>query len=367
MSSRKNVDKIFLWTILTLTFGGFFIFMSASLGLVVKNGLTISSVAFNQAFFGLFLGLGVLILFSKINYNIWKKYAPHILILTLILTALVFVPKIGISHGGASRWINIGILSIQPVEFLKFGIILYLSAWFSSIGQKINTFKYGALPIIIILGLSGALLLSQPDTGSFFIIFITTLVVFFIAGGNWKHIFGFLVASFAGFGLYIINKPYILERIYTFVDPSRDPTGASWQLQQSLIAIGSGGFWGSGFGQSIQKFSFLPEPTSDSIFAVASEEFGFIGAMVVLAIFIVLLYRGLRLSQKAPDLFGRLFIVGIVIMIVFQAFINISAMIGVFPLTGIPLPFISHGGTALLLTLMEMGIVLNISKYNKPK
>jgi len=365
MSSRNNVDKIFLLTVLALVFGGFFIFMSASLGLVAKDGSTLSSVAFNQGFFGLFLGIAVLALFSKINYRNWKKYSPHIFLFTLILTALVFVPRIGIEHGGATRWINIWVFSIQPVELLKFGVVLYLSAWFSSVGQRINTLRYGLMPLLIVLVLSGAILLSQPDTGSFFIILITAMIMFFIAGGKWKHIFGLVVTSLIGFTMYVISKPYILERIYTFMDPSRDPTGASWQLQQSLIAIGSGGIFGNGFGQSIQKFSFLPEPTSDSVFAVAAEEFGFFGAMIIISIFIVFLFRGLKLSQKAPDLFGRLFVAGIVIMVVFQAFINISSMIGIFPLTGIPLPFISHGGTALLVTLAEMGIILNISRYKR--
>jgi len=365
MSSRDNVDKIFLLTVLALVFGGFFIFMSASLGLVAQDGSTLSSVVFNQAFLGLFLGMAVLFLFSKISYKKWKKYSPHIFIFTLILTALVFVPKIGIEHGGATRWIDLGIFSFQPVELLKLGIVLYLSAWFSSAGQRISTLRYGLVPLMVVLGLSGALLLSQPDTGSFFVILITTVIMFFIAGGNRKHVLSLITASLVGFAVYVISKPYILERIYTFLDPSRDPMGASWQLQQSLIAVGSGGIFGNGFGQSIQKFSFLPEPTSDSIFAVAAEEFGFFGAMVILAIFIVFLSRGLRLSQKAPDLFSRLFVAGIVIMVVFQAFINISSMIGIFPLTGIPLPFISHGGTALLVTLAEVGIILNISRYKR--
>jgi cell division protein FtsW len=363
--SRNKIDKVFFWIVLTLVFGGFFIFMSASLGLVAKNGLSLYSVVFNQVFFGIFLGIAVLIFFSKINYKKWKKYSPHILILTLILTGLVFIPKIGISHGGATRWLNLGIISIQPVELLKFGVILYLSTWYSSIGQKINTLRYGLLPLIIVIGLSGALLLFQPDTGSLLVIFVTSMSIFLIGGGRLKHIIGIVLAAILGFAIFVIRKPYILERLYTFIDPSRDPTGASWQLQQSLIAIGSGGIFGKGFGQSIQKFSFLPEPTSDSVFAVAAEEFGFLGAMVILAIFTVFLFSGLRLSQKAPDLFGRLFISGIVIMIAFQAFINIAAMIGVFPLTGIPLPFISHGGTALLVTLAEIGIILNISRHKK--
>lgn len=365
MSSRSKVDKIFFWTVLTLVFGGFFVFMSASLGLVAKDGSSLLSVVFNQAFFGIFIGISVLILFSKINYKKWKKYSPHILVITLILTALVFVPKVGISHGGATRWINLGIFSLQPVELLKFGVILYLASWYSSVGQKISTIKYGLLPLIIVIGLSGTILLLQPDTGSLLVIFVTSMSIFLIGGGRWKHIIGIIVFAIAGFAVFVIKKPYILERLYTFIDPSRDPTGASWQLQQSLIAVGSGGIFGKGFGQSIQKFSFLPEPTSDSIFAVVAEEFGFLGSMVVLAIFIVFLFRGLKLSQKAPDLFGRLFVSGIVIMIVFQAFINIAAMIGIFPLTGIPLPFISHGGTALLVTLAEVGIILNISRYQK--
>lgn len=364
MRSRQ-IDKLFLGIVILLVAGGFFIFISAALGLAARDGVTFGAVAFNQIFFGLFLGAILLVWFSKIPYAFWKKNSVYIFIFSLVLTALVFAPHIGFEYGGAKRWLLLGPLTFQPAEFLKFGVVLFLAAWFSSVKTKIGTFRWGFLPLVAVIGLAGVLLLLQPDTGTFLVILAASMSVFLVAGGRWRHLAMLIAGLLAGATVLIFTRPYLMDRVMTFLDPSRDPTGSGWQIQQALIAVGSGGVFGRGFGQSIQKFNFLPEPIGDSIFAVAAEEFGFIGAIALIALFVFFLLRGLHIARRAPDNFSGLLVTGIVTMIVAQSFLNIAALIGVMPLTGLPLIFVSHGGSALLIALAEIGIVLGISRYQK--
>ncbi len=363
MNTQNSVDKIFLIIILTLLAGGFFIFVSASLGLHARSGAEFSAIVFNQFFLGIVLGLLSMFFFSGIYYRKWKKYALFIFFISIVVTALSFIPHIGLEHGGAKRWISLGPVSMQPAELLKFGVIIYLSAWYSTIRQKIITFKWGFIPLCIILAISGSLLLLQPDTGTFIVLATTACAIFLIAGGKWRYLFAIMAVGIILLIILTFSRPYIMERMLTFIDPSRDPQGAGWQIQQSLIAIGSGEIFGKGFGQSVQKFNFLPEPIGDSVFAVAGEEFGFVGTSVIIILFVLFLLRGLYIARNAPDAFGRLMVSGIVIMIVIQSFTNMASVLGVFPLTGLPLIFISHGGTVMLITLTMLGIVLNISRH----
>ncbi len=362
---KLHVDKPLLISIFILAIGGFVIFSSASLGLLAREGSRFSNVAFNQTFYGLFLGTIFFLITSKINYQFWKKNALVLFVGSLILTALVFVPQIGFEHGGAKRWIILGSFSFQPSEFLKIGFIIYWAAWVTNIKQGIKTFSYGFLPFVITVAIVGGLLLSQPDTDTFFVIFLAGLAMFSVGGGKWRYIL--LTILIAGIGLASIamTRPYLVERLTTFINPNQDSLGSSYQIQQSLIAIGSGGVTGRGFGKSIQKFNFLPEPIGDSIFAVAAEEFGMIGGVFIVGMFLFFAFRGFKIAGRSTDMFGGLMAVGIVILILSQALINIASMLNVFPLSGIPLPFVSHGGTALLVTLAEVGILLNISKYQK--
>ena len=361
---RRKSDRFFLITTVILVFIGLAIFTSASLGLLAKNGASFGSVALKQILLGIFGGGMVLVVLSKIDYHNLKKYSFYIFFITLALSLLVFTP-IGIEHGGARRWVSLGFFSFQPAEFLKLGFVIYFAAILSSMRGRVATLKYGVLPALLLLGIVGAVLLSQPDTGTFIVIFITAFAMFISAGGKWTHVFGAGAIATAGVGILIAVRPYIKERVLTFLDPSRDALGAGYQIQQSLITIGSGGVTGNGFGQSIQKFSYLPEPIGDSIFAVASEEFGFIGALAIITIFIIFAIRGIYIAQKSPDRFSGLLVLGIVILIISQSFINIASMLGLFPLTGLPLLFISKGGTALFAALAGVGIILNISKYRK--
>jgi len=364
---KLKVDIPFLISVLILVIGGYLIFRSASLGLLSKQSVKYAGVAFNQTVFGLILGSIACFVTSKIDYKIYRKFAFPLLVIALILTFLVFVPGLGFSHGGAHRWIRIGTFSFQPSEFLKIGYVIFLAAWFASVKDRVKQFKYGLLPFIILSGIVGVALLIQPDTDTFMITIFAGLAMYLSSGGQWKHIFILGVCCVLGIGLLAMQRPYVKSRITTFMNPAADSLGKGYQIQQSLIAIGSGGMFGRGFGQSIQKFNVLPEPIGDSIFAVAAEEFGFVGATAIILIFIFFAVRGLKIASNTPDSFGRLMVVGIVIMISSQAFVNIGAMVGVLPLSGITLPFISHGGTALFMTLAEVGIVLNISKSRKIK
>lgn len=360
---RRSIDLLFFWIVVSLAASGFFIFFSASLGLLARNGASFSAVALNQLL-GFLLGTIALFVATRVHFKNLKAYSFHIFLFSLILTALVFVPDVGFSHGGATRWLDVfGVFSFQPSELLKLGFVLYLAAWLSSAGSRIAHARYGLVPFLILVAIAGAFLLKQPDTGTFMVLFFAGVAQIIVAGISWRHIGTVLSLAAAGLAVLVFLRPYLWARISVFLDPSTDPQGIGYQLQQSLIAVAQGEVFGKGFGQSIQKFKFLPEPINDSIFAVFSEEFGFIGGLALITLFLVFAARGFVIALRAPDQFSRLLVVGIVILIIGQAFLNMASMIGIFPLTGLPLPFVSHGGTALLLSLAEAGIVLGISRY----
>lgn len=359
-----RVDHIFLCIVIALLSGGFIVFLSASLGLLSREGARLSSIAGSQLMgiaLGTVLGYGA----SRIHYRAWRRFSPYLLLAAAALTLLVFVPGIGVSHGGAFRWLDIAGFSFQPAEFLKIGFVIFFAAFLSSTREKLQSFRHGLLPLLALVAVAGAILLFQPDTDSFVILTLTLFSMFLVAGAPLRHIVLAALIGLALLGGLVFARPYLKERLFIFLNPAADPQGAGWQIQQSLIAIGSGGVSGRGFGQSVQKFSYLPEPVGDSIFAVASEEFGLAGALALIALFLAFLMRGLRIATHAPDSFGGLLALGIVILISLSAFVNIASMLGLIPLSGLPLPFVSHGGTAMLITLAEVGVVLNISRYQR--
>ncbi len=364
-TKRNRVDKLFLISALALILFGVLIFSSASLGLLARSGPNLGSVAFNHIFLGLVMGSVAMFTLSRISYRYLRKLALPIFVVALITTGLVFVPGIGFEHGGAHRWIHIGTFSVQPAEFLKIAFLIYLAAWLSGVKERAATFKGGMLPFLCISGLAGAIMLSQPDTDTFGVMVIAGLCMLFASGSKLKHLLAVGAGGLLIVTILVFQRPYLMKRINTFINPASDPRGSSYQIQQSLIAIGSGGISGRGFGQSVQKFNFLPEPMGDSIFAVASEEFGFIGAVALIILIGLFTLRGLKIASKASDTFGGLLVLGIVILISAQSFLNIAAMLGVFPLSGLPLIFVSQGGTAVLFALAEVGIILNISRSQK--
>ena len=365
MQSNGKIDNIFLGIVIALLVFGLFSFVSASFGILAKNEAKFAGVLFSQAV-GLITGLGLMYMCSRIPYKFWRQYAFYFFAASLILTLLVFIPGLGQEHGGAKRWINITGMSFQPVEFLKISFIFYFAGWLSWVKSKAKEIKYGVLPLLIILGIVAGILIQQPDTKSIILLLLASAGMLVASGVPWKYILGLAGIGVIVLGILVMARPYLKDRVMTFLNPSHDLKGSSYQLDQSLIAIGSGEIFGRGLGKSVQKFTYLPEPQGDSIFAVIGEEFGFVGASILIILFIAFALRGMKIAFSAPDPFSRLMVVGLVILIVAQSFMNIASSIGAFPLTGVPLVFISHGGTSLMFSLAVVGIILNVSRQ-KPK
>jgi cell division protein FtsW len=361
---KKNIDPIYLTSVILLTVFGFIAFFSASFGLLVKNDALANSVLFNQTI-GLILGCIAFYIASKIDYLFYRKHALAIFAVTLCINMLLFIPFITLKHGGASRWLDFRYFTVQPSEILKIGFIIYLAGWLAVVKGRIESFKLGIFPFLCILGIVAVLLLAQSDTDTLAVIGVTGVTMLFVAGARIKHIALIGLIAVVFLGSIIMVRPYARQRIMTYFSPNNDPQGAGYQIQQSLIAIGSGGITGRGFGQSIQKFSYLPEPVGDSIFAVVAEEFGFIGTLVLLGLYIFFLQRSFKVAVRSTDLFGRLVVTGIGILVIVQSFMNMSAMLGIIPLTGQPLLFVSHGGTALAIILGAAGIIANISRQKR--
>jgi len=358
----RRVDKPFLFATGTLVVCGLLIFTSAALGQLARDGASFTSVAVSQLLLGFVCGSIALLFFMHLDYKILKRYSPYIFGFALFLTLLTFVPGIGLSLKGASRWIVIGGFSVQPEEVLKLATVLFLAAIYSARAKTIHTLKGGILPMVLITGSVAGILLAQPNTAGVIIIGMASAAMLFAAGGRITHLLGLAAVGVIAIIIAAFTYPHVASRIQIYLNHS-DPQGAGYQVEQSLIAIGSGGFTGRGFGQSIEKFSYLPEPIGDSIFAVVGEEFGFIGSSLLVLLFVLFAILGLRIAARAPDLFGGLLVVGLVILIVGQSFFNIASSLALVPLIGVPLIFVSHGGTALALALAEVGIILSVSRH----
>jgi len=299
------------------------------------------------------IGLIGLIACSKINYHFWKKIAQPLLLGTIVLLILVLIPGFGNKVLGASRWISLGPISFQPAEFAKFSLIAYFARLFS---QKKEILPF-VLPLILVLGL----VMLEPDMGTAMVIIGVSSIIYFSSGAPIWHFLSVIPVGMLGL-LTVLLSDYRRERLLTFLNPSQDPLGSSYHIRQILIALGSGGIFGLGLGQSRQKYLFLPEPATDSIFAIIGEELGFLGGLTVIAAFAFLVWKGFSVASRTSDPFGKLLAIGITSWIGVQAFVNLSAMVAIVPLTGVPLPFLSYGGSALVLNLSIIGILLSISK-----
>jgi len=364
MTAKRSFDWFFFSIVAAILAMGIFFFVSAAFGVMARNMAKFTGVIFNQLVFGAGLGLIGMYIASRIPILWWKKGSLLIFAAGFIFSFFVFIPGIGFEHGGAKRWVHLFGISVQPSEFLKFGAVLYMAAWCAALRDKIHDWRFGLLPLLGILGLSALPILLQPDTGTFLILAAGVVGVFIAGGGRWRDFGILLVIGVLSLGALIMARPYLMDRITTYMNPD-DEHGSAYQIRQSLIAIGSGGLVGRGFGQSVQKFNYLPEPIGDSIFAVIAEEMGFIGGSALIIMYLLFAARGFYLASHAPDQFSGLFIAGIVILIVAQSLLNIGSMLGVTPLTGVPLVFVSHGGTALMLALFEVGVILGISRYRR--
>jgi cell division protein FtsW len=361
----KPIDRYFFGLILIIVVIGLFAFVSASLGILARSESKFYGVLFNQIVLGFIGGLIAMWITVKIPYLFWRKYAFFIFLGTLMLTLLVFVPGLGFSHGGAQRWISIGPVSFQPAEILKLGFVIYFAAWLAWTQKKKQEFKYKIIPLLIMLAIVASALLQQPDTKSLILITAAACGMLFISGVSWKKVIAIILLGIMSITALAFARPYVMDRIKTYLHPSTDPRGTSYQLQQSLIAIGSGGIFGRGLGQSVQKFNYLPEPQGDSIFAVIGEEFGFIGSTLLVVLYVFLAIRGYKIAMQAPDSFSQYLVVGLITLLIAQIFLNILSLVGLFPLTGVPLVFVSHGGTSLAIALAAAGIILNVSRYEK--
>jgi len=322
-------------------------------------------VYFNRQLFGLFMGLILFYITSRFDYHRYKKLAWPLLAISLGLLIVVFVPGLRGEWGTAHSWINVFGFSFQPSELVKITFLLYLAAWIDNRGKDLNDLHHGTTPFLILLAFITILMLAQPDTGTLLIILAISLSVYFVGGGNIKHITYILVAGIIGLISMFKIAPYQLDRFRCFWDYSFSPQDICYQINQSLIAIGSGGFLGKGFGNSRQKFNYLPEVQGDAIFPVIAEEMGFIVSAFLIALFAFLFYRGYLIYKYAPDQYGKLLAIGIVTWFAFQAFINIGGVVNLMPMTGVPLPFISYGGSSMMAVLAAAGILVNISKQTK--
>ncbi|WP_420874433.1 stage V sporulation protein E [Oceanobacillus polygoni] len=364
LKEQRKPDLPLLFIIVTLLVVG--------IVMVYSSSYIWSDYKFNDSFYYLkrqllFAGAGVVAMFffMVIPYYTWKKYANIILLLCFTLLLLVLIPGIGMVRGGAQSWIGVGAFSIQPSEFMKLGLIIFLAAILSANQKYITSFKKGFLPCILLVFTAFGLIMLQPDLGTGMVLVLTCMIMIFAAGARLTHFFGLAAIGLLGFVGLIASAPYRISRITAFLNPWEDPLGDGFQIIQSLYAIGPGGLMGLGLGNSLQKYFYLPEPQTDFIFAILGEELGFIGGTIIIILFFLLLWRGIKISLEAPDLFGRFLALGIAGMLAVQAMINISVVIGLIPVTGITLPFLSYGGSSLTLTLCSVGILLNISIYSK--
>ncbi|RJQ34857.1 putative lipid II flippase FtsW [Candidatus Parcubacteria bacterium] len=358
--SEHNPDKVLLVSVGLLLFLGLIFLSSASSTLAFDRYSDAYRFLKQQITHGILPGILFFYIAFRINYKVYEKLLWLWLVLSFILLLLVLL--VGGDFGTAKSWIVIGSVSVQPAEMVKLLVILFLSSWFVAKGREIKDLKGTTVPFVIFLALISLLIILQPDFGTLSIIVLTSLALYYVAGAKLSHLLTMFLAGLVGFFVMIKTAPYRMERITAWLDPNVDTMNAGWQIKQSLIAVGSGGWFGIGLGASKQK-SYLPMPANDSIFAVIAEELGFIFTFLFLLLFVTLIYRGFLIARRSPDNFAKLVALGITTWLALQIFVNIGGMIKLMPLTGVPLPFISLGGTNLVVTLIAMGILANISKF----
>lgn len=316
----------------------------------------------HQIVYGLSLGILLFAAASKFYYRNLERFAAPLLVLNFLLLILIFTP-LGLTSGGATRWLNLGPISFQPSELLKITFIAYLASWLSAKPTRGREFWSGYVPFVLILGATCGLLIFQPSTSTAAILSATALILYFASGARFSYLAGTVAAGIVALALLLYITPYRMQRFMTYIHPEENAQGANYQINQALIAIGSGGLWGVGYGQSTTKLRSLPQPIDDSIFAVIAEELGFIGSTFIILLFALLALRSFILARRAPDKFGQMMLIGFGSLIAIQTFIHIASISGIMPLTGVPLPFISYGGTALAIFMGISGIMVNISRY----
>ncbi len=358
-----KMDKILFFTVIILSlFGLLMIYSSSSIWADYKFNDSFHYVKYQGVFF--IIGLLLMIIVSKINYKLYYKYSNLILICSFILLILVLIPGIGSIRNGSRSWFGIGPFGIQPSEAAKISLIIFTSKYLSLSDNYINSYIKGVFPILFVVCIIFGLIMLQPDLGTGLILFVSIIAILFIAGVSMKFFICGGVIGIIGVIILIIIAPYRMDRITSFINPWSDELGTGFQIIQSLYAIGPGGLLGNGYLNSIQKHFYLPEPQTDFIFSIIAEEFGVVGAFIVVGLFFLLFYRGISISSRCYDSFGKYLSFGILFQLIFQTIMNLCVVVGLIPVTGVTLPFISYGGSSLIVSMISMGIILNISRYN---
>ena len=360
---NKKFDYILLFSVVMLSLFGLMMIYSSSCVWANYKFNNSYHYVINQFIFFL-IGLFIMIIISKIDYKIYYKYSNMILFICFILLVLVLIPGIGSVRNGSRSWFGIGGFGIQPSEACKIGLIIFTSKYLSLNEGYIKSFFKGVLPILFIVLIFFGLIMLQPDLGTGVILFLSIISILFIAGVDLKFfIFGGVVGVI-GVIILILIAPYRMNRITSFMNPWEDALGTGFQIIQSLYAIGPGGLLGTGYLNSVQKHFYLPEPQTDFIFSIICEEFGVVGSIIVVGLFFIVFYRGIKISLKCSDSFSKYLCFGILFQLIFQTIMNLFVVIGLIPVTGVTLPFISYGGSSLLISMVSMGIILNISRFN---
>ena len=359
---EKFDSKLLITIIITCIYGIIMIYSSSNIWAEYKFNDKYHYLIMQTIFF--IIGSILMIFVSKISYKYYLKKSNILLMIGYILLIMVLIPGIGSVRNGSRSWFGIGGLGIQPSEYMKLALIIFTSKYVYNYPKEITKIKNGVFPILLITFLSFGLIMLQPDFGTGTIIVITIISMLYISGVNFNFFIKIGILGLVGVVIIVLIAPYRMERIVSFINPWSDPLGTGFQAIQSLFAIGPGGLFGMGFGNSIQKHFYLPEPQTDFIFSIISEELGILGIISVSILFLIIIIRSIKIAIKAPDNFAKFLCFGIIFQLSFQTLLNLSVVVGLIPVTGVTLPFFSYGGSSLIITLIEMGIILNISRYS---
>lgn len=358
---KKHMDYLlFISVVIISIFGIIMIYSASSIWAEFKYQDAFKYVK-QQALFFMF-GVFIMLFASKLNLQFLKKKANLILGICFLLLVLVLIPGIGTIRNGSRSWFGIGGLGIQPSEFAKLGLIIFVSKYLAHNQKNMNNVKKGALPIFFVIGVFFFLIMLEPDFGTSMVMALTLIALIFISGLPFSFFIKLGILGLGGIVALIIAAPYRMARIVSFLNPWSDPLGSGYQIIQSLYAIGPGGLLGQGFLNSRQKHFYLPEPQTDFIFSIISEEFGFLGVLIVCSFFLFIFYRMLKIALRSNDLFKKYLVFGLAFGILIQASLNLAVVVGLIPVTGVTLPFFSYGGSSLLISMISVGLVLNISR-----
>lgn len=359
----KKYSRLLIISIIIITlFGALMIYSASSVWAEYKFNDQYKYLKSQLIF--LVLGYLIMILISKFPYQNYKKLSNIIFLVTTSLLVLVLIPGIGTVRNGSRSWFGLGGFGIQPSEFTKLSLIIFTAKYLENNERDLKSIKKGVLPILGVLLLVFALIMLEPDFGTGVVIVMTIVVLLFVSGVNLNFFVKIGILGLIGVVVLIIIAPYRTQRIISFLNPWSDPLGSGFQIIQSLYAIGPGGLLGLGLGNSIQKHFYLPEPQTDFIFSIISEEFGFLGILIVAVLFLTIITTGFKIATKCEDKFGKYLAFGITFSLAFQAMLNLMVVVGLIPVTGVTLPFLSYGGSSLLISLTSISILLNINKYN---